>query len=155
VTVDDASPSLFAPSLLAALGVLRARGLRISAARRLILDALYRADRPLSAHDLAGRISADLASVYRNLGLLEEVGLVRRVRLGGGPGLYSLASAAHYEFVSCERCGAFEAIHPKRLEGVRALIEQEFGYRANFGQFPIVGVCADCEAVAPTATRSQ
>jgi Fur family ferric uptake transcriptional regulator len=149
VTIDEPSPSLFAPSLPAALGILRARGLRISAARRLILDALYRADRPVGADELAGRISADLASVYRNLGLLEDVGLVRHVRLGRGPGLYSLASAARYEFVSCERCGVFEAIDPARLEDVRALIARELGYRANFSQFPIVGVCAGCEAPAP------
>ena len=72
------------------------RGLRVSAARRLVLEALFAAERPVTAEEIAagldGRLPAsDLASVYRNLETLEELGLVRHVHLGHGPGLYALA----------------------------------------------------------------
>ena len=86
----------------------------------------------------------DLASVYRNLDTLEEVGLVRHVHLGHGPGLYSLAGA-DTEFVTCERCGAYEAVEPRRLDAAKAAIERELGYRPRFTHFPIVGVCASCQ----------
>jgi Fur family transcriptional regulator, ferric uptake regulator len=137
---------LAAPSLQAALGTLRARGLRVSTTRRLILAALYAAERPLNADELTARISADLASVYRNLSLLEEIGLVCRVQFGQGAGRYALASAAEREFVSCESCGTFEAVDPARLEAVRALIARELGYRARFSTHPLVGVCGACLA---------
>jgi Fur family transcriptional regulator, ferric uptake regulator len=145
MTLAHHSPPVRAPTLAAALGALRARGLRVSTARRLALEALYAADGPMSADELAARLpGADLASVYRNLDVLEEIGLVRHVHLGHGPGLYSLAAPEDLEFITCERCGAFEAVDPARLDPARALIERELGYRAHFTHFPIVGRCAAC-----------
>jgi Fur family ferric uptake transcriptional regulator len=147
VTVAHLTPPLPAPSLAAALGAVRARGLRISTARRLVLEALYEAPGPVSAEMLADRLPAlDVASVYRNLDVLEELGLVRHVHLGHGPGLYSLVVPGDVEFVTCERCGAFEAVPPARLDAVRELIEEELGYRSRFTHFPIVGVCAGCRS---------
>src|SRR5262245_11428691 len=100
MTMVHHAPPLRAPSLGAALGLLRARGLRVSAARRLVLEALYAAEAPMSAEELTARVpGSDLASVYRNLVVLQEVGLVRHVHLGHGPGLYSLTSATSLEFV--------------------------------------------------------
>ena len=63
-----------------------ASGLRLSTARRVLLHALFDSDRPLSAEELAG--DGDVASAYRNLEVLEGLGLVRHVHLGHGPGLY-------------------------------------------------------------------
>ena len=57
---------------------------------------------------------------------------------------YTLAASGDVEFVSCERCGAFEAVPPARLDRARTLIERETGYRARFSHFPLVGACADC-----------
>jgi Fur family ferric uptake transcriptional regulator len=144
MTVAHLTPALRAPSLTAALGVLRARGMRVSTARRQVLAELYAAEGPVSAEALAERLpGADLASVYRNLVVLEEVGLVRHVHLGHGPGRYALA-ATTVEFVTCDRCGAHEAFAPHRIDAARELIERELGYRPHFTHFPIVGVCAAC-----------
>src|SRR5688572_7081729 len=138
MTLTHLAPPTRAPGLAAALGTLRSRGLRISTARRLALEALYAAEEPISAETLAARLpGSDLASVYRNLDVLERAGLVRHVHLGHGPGLYSLAGHEDLEFVTCEGCGAFEAVDPARLHAARALIERELGYRARFTHFPI------------------
>jgi len=145
MTVAHHKPALHAPDLESALGALRTRGMRVSTSRRQILEALYAVEEPLSAEALTRRLGgSDLASIYRNLEVLEELGLVRHVHLGHGPGLYSLAARDDLEFVTCERCGAFEAVEPARLDGVRELVERELGYRARFTHFPIVGVCAAC-----------
>jgi Fe2+ or Zn2+ uptake regulation protein len=143
VTLAHHAPALHAPDLASALDALRAKGMRVSASRRAVLEALYAQHRPLSAEELAG--DGDLASVYRNLDVLEEIGLIRHVHLGHGPGLYSLAARHDVEFVTCERCGAFEAVEPHRLDEARALIERETGYRPRFTHFPIVGVCTRCQ----------
>jgi len=145
MTVVDLAPPLRAPSLASALGALRARGMRVSTARRQMLAELYTAEGPVSAEALAERLpGADLASVYRNLVVLEEVGLVRHVHLGHGPGRYALA-ATTVEFVTCDRCGAHEAFDPSRIDAARDLIERELGYRPHFTHFPIVGVCTACQ----------
>jgi Fur family ferric uptake transcriptional regulator len=115
-----------------------------------VIEALFAAERPLTADEIAAGLegwlpASDLASVYRNLDTLEEVGLVRHFHVGHGAGLYSLASAGDLEFVTCERCGALEAVPPGRLDAVRVLIQRELGYRARFSHFPIVGTCAACQ----------
>jgi Fur family ferric uptake transcriptional regulator len=140
VTLAHHAPALHAPDLATALETLRAKGMRVSASRRAILAALYGETRPLSAEELAG--DGDLASVYRNLDVLEAIGLVRHVHLGHGPGLYSLDDV---EFVTCERCGAYEAVEPRKLDAAREEIERVTGYRPHFTHFPIVGVCASCQ----------
>jgi len=145
MTVSHNVPALRAPSLMSALGALRGRGMRVSSARRHVLEALYAAERPLTAEQLAAAVpNADLASVYRNLDVLEELGLVNHMHLGHGPGRYALARIRAVEFVTCENCGAFEAIDAQRLDTVRAAIERETGFAARFTHFPIVGVCPAC-----------
>jgi Fur family ferric uptake transcriptional regulator len=142
MTLSHHAPALDAPDLDSALEALKAHGMRISASRRQVLATLYADPRPRTAEEIAG--GGDLASVYRNLDTLEAIGLVRHVHLGHGPGLYSLAGA-DTEFVSCERCGAHEAVAPDRLAEVKVLIEREVGYRPRFTHFPIVGLCAACQ----------
>jgi Fur family transcriptional regulator, ferric uptake regulator len=145
MTIARTVPAQAAPTLAAALGAVRAHGLRVSAIRRQLLAILYAEEGPVSVERLARRLTrGDRGSVYRNLECLEAIGLVRHVHLGHGPGMYTLAGRAESEFVTCERCGAFEPVAPARLDAVRALIEQELGYRPRFTHFPIVGVCAAC-----------
>ena len=132
MTVPHRTPPLAAQSVENAVDLLRTNGLRVSSARRLVIEALFAADRPLTAEEIAAGLegwlpSSDLASVYRNLDTLEELGLVRHFHVGHGPGRYALASAGELEFVSCEQCGAFEAVPPGRLDGARELIERETG----------------------------
>ena len=138
VTVEDA------------LQTVRDHGLRASAARRLVLQALHAADGPMSADQIAagigGRVPrSDLSSVYRNLETLEEVGLVSHVHLGHGPGLYALNLDGEREWLTCERCGDFRAVDPAALDAARAAIHAAFGYQASFAHFPVVGLCADCQ----------
>jgi len=149
VTAPHTGPSIAARDVDAAVDALRSRGLRVSAARRLVLEALFAADAPISAEQvadgLAGRLPrSDLASVYRNLETLEEVGLVRHFHLGHGPGLYAPTGTGEREYLVCDSCNTVTAVPPPDLEPVRRIIQTRFGYEARFGHFPIVGLCADC-----------
>jgi Fur family ferric uptake transcriptional regulator len=132
-----------------AVGILRRRGRRVTAARRRVIEALFAVDGPVSAERIADGLDglvprSDVASTYRNLETLEQLGLVRHVHIGHGPGLYVLAGRDRREFVACEACGAFVALPPERLAAVRAAVREACGYEARFTHFPIVGLCADC-----------
>jgi Fur family transcriptional regulator, ferric uptake regulator len=137
-----AVPPAEAPDLEAAAAVVRSAGLRLTTARRLVLEALYEADAPLPADRIAGEM--DVASVYRNLEALEQIGLVRHVHLGHGAGLYVRSAAGAREYLLCEGCGAVRALEPEALDGVREAIRRDFGYDARFTHFPIAGLCAGC-----------
>jgi Fur family ferric uptake transcriptional regulator len=158
------APMLTRRDLSSAMALMRSRGLRVSAARRLVLEALLAADGPMSAEQIAegigGRVpSSDIGSVYRNLQALEDIKLVRHVHLGHGPGLHALAVAGEEEYLTCERCADYRVLPAKELDAVRGLIEHQFGYRASFIHFPIVGLCSSCAAEVsdrqlPHAARS-
>lgn len=140
---------LEAPDLDSALSAMRERGLRASAARRLVLEALFATDKPLTAEQIADGLDgavprSDLTSVYRNLERLEEVGLVRHFHLGHGPGLYVRADAPRSEYLLCDRCGEVNAVDPAKLDDVRVLIRKRFGHDARFTHFPIAGLCRRC-----------
>jgi Fur family ferric uptake transcriptional regulator len=144
--------------LSSAIALMRKRGLRVSAARRLVVEALLAADGPMSAEQIAegigGRVpSSDIASVYRNLQALEDIGLVRHVHLGHGPGLHALAVGGEREYLTCERCADYRSVDPHELDAVRDLIERTFGYRARFTHFPIVGLCSACAAAVHGSPR--
>lgn len=149
MTVSHAGPALPAHDFDTAIAAMRSRGLRVSSARRLVLQALFLADGPLSAEQIAegvgGRtLPSDLGSTYRNLETLEQIGLVRHVHLGHGAGLYALASRAGREYLMCEACNSVRAVSPRELDRARAAIRDAFGLSARFSHFPIVGLCAQC-----------
>lgn len=151
MTVSTITNSSVVESAEAALRLVRSRGFRVTVARRLVLEALFSATRPLSAEELAAGADglvpeSDLASVYRNLELLEELGLVRHVHLGHGPGLYELARTAPREYLICERCGDMQAVPASALDGVREAVERIFGVEPRFTHFPLVGLCRECRA---------
>ena len=117
----SAVPIVDAPDLEAALATLRARGMRASAARRLVLEALYHASGPVTAEDIAGGLggrlpASDPGSVYRNLEVLEAVGLVRHVHIGHAPGRYVRATAGAREYLLCDACGALRSVEPAELD---------------------------------------
>jgi Fe2+ or Zn2+ uptake regulation protein len=141
VTVPHLIPAMEASTAPAAFAAVRAHGLRLSTARRLLLQALFAADRPLSAEELAG--DGDVASTYRNLEVLEGLGLVRHVHLGHGPRLYQPAGRPR-DFVLCEGCGDVSPLAPAAVDAVRMAVLDAVGYRARFAHFPLAGLCPAC-----------
>ena len=127
-----------------AVKALRERGMRLSTSRRLVLEALFAANGPVSAEQLAEQRGLELTSVYRNLETLERHGLVRHVHFGHGPGLYVLVGHGEHEYLFCDRCGTAHAVEPDELAPVRAKIKSRFGHEARFAHFAIVGTCAEC-----------
>ena len=145
MTVAPDVPRLVVNDPAEAIRALRESGLRLSTARRLIIEALFAADGPVSAQHLARDLSLDESSVYRNLELLERQGLTRHVHLGHGPGLYALVGRDDGEYLYCEGCGKVTVVAPDELQPVRDLIAQRFHYQTRFTHFAIVGVCDACE----------
>ena len=129
-----------------AIRAVRRGGMRLSTARRLVLEALFAADGPVSAPQLAQALQVDTTSVYRNLELLERHGLVRHVHLGHGAGLWVLAGRQDLEYLYCEQCAKVTPVATQDLDPIREQIKQRFGYRARFTHFAIVGLCEQCAA---------
>ena len=148
VTVSPDTRPLAPASVTSAVGVLRADGHRISAARRLVLEALFAADGPVSADRLAGGLDgrlpgSDLASLYRNLDTLAEAGIVEHLHVPHGPGLYVLTGRAA-GWAACEACGRVEALDRGAAAHLREAVRGATGFEPGLAHFPLVGVCPAC-----------
>lgn len=141
--------------LESALTVLRESGGRVSTSRRALLRVMFDAEGPLPVEQIASAAvpSLDVPSTYRTLERLEQVGLVRHVHLGHGPGLYELARAGEREYAWCESCGKAVSLAPDALDEARDVIERAIGYRPRFGHFPMVGLCSECLARGASTDR--
>ncbi|MFZ0042827.1 MAG: transcriptional repressor [Solirubrobacteraceae bacterium] len=146
MTVAPDVPRLVVSNPQEAIRALRESGLRLSTARRLVIEGLFAADGPVSAPALALQLSLDESSVYRNLEVLERHGLIRHVHLGHGPGLYALVGRDDGEYLYCERCGKVTVLRADELETVREHIKSSFGHSPRFTHFAIVGICDECSA---------
>jgi Fur family transcriptional regulator, ferric uptake regulator len=151
MTVPHDTRPLAAASAPAALATLRARGLRITRSRRVVVEALFAADAPVGAEQIAGGLGGrvprtDLASVYRNLEALERAGLVRHVHAGHGAGRYALASRRDDGYAACEHCGVLAPLDLDSVIRVEAIVAEACGFEARLVHFPVVGRCPRCKS---------
>jgi Fur family ferric uptake transcriptional regulator len=151
MTLAPQTAPIACASVEEAIALLRERGLRMSTSRRLVLEELFIFEIPVSAEHIATRLRLDITSVYRNLEVLEQQGLVRHAHLGHGPGLYALVARGDREYLYCERCHAVTAVAPAELDPIREQVRERFGYEARFTHFPISGTCPSCAAAAAAA----
>ena len=127
---------------------LRRAGHRVTVPTRVVLEALFAAEVPVSAERLAADAASpvELPTVYRNLERLEQLGAVRHLHAGHGPGLYVLAGGGDRDYLACERCGRVAAVQPEDLEALRAQLRDAYGYEVRFSHFPMVGRCEECRS---------
>ncbi len=133
-------------------GALRSAGRRLTAQRRLILQVLEESTGHLDADALYDRVKArdpdvSLATVYRTLALLREIGLVEEHRLGQDHGHYeAVRQEPHYHF-TCLRCGkVIEFDTPLVAQIVQVLCEQE-GVRVTSTHLHVSGYCPQCRDI--------
>ena len=88
---------------------LKQAGYKLTGPRSAVLKTLERTKRPLSAKDIHGKVpSANLASVYRTLKLLSEIGLAFEETVGN-ESRYYLGESQHHH-ITCQRCGKTDCV---------------------------------------------
>ncbi|MDQ4098407.1 MAG: transcriptional repressor [Actinomycetota bacterium] len=125
---------------------------RYTRGRHGLVEVLAAAGRPLSIPEiLAADPSIPQSSVYRNLTVLEQARVVRKVHGGDEFSRFELAEelTAHHHHLVCVSCGSVDDYTvPLRFERSMAkaidAISAETGFRAEFHRLDLVGVCARC-----------
>jgi len=145
----SSSAATASPSLDEALSrTLRDRGRRVTSQRLVLHRVVTDLGRHVSAeevHDAAAPLlpGLSLPTVYATLGLFEELGLVRRLSLGGEAVLFDPRSDEHHH-LSCRRCGCVQDLEVS-VDG-RAVMRGAgaAGFAADGMQIVVVGLCANC-----------
>jgi Fur family ferric uptake transcriptional regulator len=83
--------------------------IKMTKARKSILDELIRLDRPLSYEEIKDCISMDKATFYRNIAMFEEESIVTSFESNDKKRYFELKRAPHMHFI-CNYCNAVSCI---------------------------------------------
>jgi Fur family ferric uptake transcriptional regulator len=125
----------------AAVRQIRACGYKATPQRLAVLEAIA-AEQHQSLEGIRARCpGVGMVTVYRTLGLLSGLGLVRRLDLGAGP-RYELAEDHHHHLI-CEECGEITEFEqcPLDLRGLPG-VWGDFQVRAH--SLEVYGTCSGC-----------
>jgi Fur family transcriptional regulator, ferric uptake regulator len=139
-------------------GILRARGLRVTPQRRLVVDAVTALGH-CTPEQICERVqrelpSMNLSTVYRTLELLADLGVVSHTHLGHGAPTYHPASHADHMHLVCRRCGGIEEADLKLAGALARGVSAEHGFVTDLGHLSLHGLCGGCaerEASGPPA----
>ena len=130
---------------------LRDNALRVSAGRLAIIDAVSQLESHFSQQDLLDELTASgndvhRATVYRVLPLLEEAGIIRRVRFhDGAEARYEHHFAhRHHDHLRCVACGKVIEINRPALEHEKRAVCEQYDFEPIDHRFWVVGHCARC-----------
>ena len=136
-----------------ALTRLRADGQRLTSGRQLILKALAELDEPVTIPALLQRQpSLAQSSVYRNLAILEQAGLVSRIAMGDEHAHFELAEELtnhHHHHLVCSACGRVRDVTlaprtERALDKALAQAAEEADFELRHHRLDLVGHCGDC-----------
>jgi len=143
------------------LDQLRRRGLRVTPERRALLRAIFAQHRHIDAEELLAVARADghkisRATVYRNLELLVECGLVARVRLPGGRTVYEhLHPGLQHDHLSCRECGRIVEFVSPGISALLGEICRAHDFAPETPQLQISGLCRPCASGERGARRAH
>lgn len=132
--------------------VLRARGLRLTAPRQMVLEAVYSLGHatPDQIHAAVAKRAAgvNITTVYRTLELLEELGLVTHAHLShGAPTFHPVGEHQHAHLV-CQGCGTVDEMPSPALAGLVSQLQETRGFLLDIGHVALFGRCAACTGKA-------
>ena len=130
---------------------LQAAGRRSGGAREAVIGLLGRQDCCLSAQEIADRLrdsggDVGIASVYRAIDLLHELGLVQRVELGEGPARYEpvVPGGEHHHHAVCDVCGRVTPFEDPQLERQLEQLAGQLRHSMRGHDLIIHGACSRC-----------
>lgn len=134
-------------------GLIRGAGLRVTATRRAVIDAL-RVRPHATADDVYAEIRAvlpatSMQSVYNALGDFTDVGLTRRIEPAGHPGTFELRVGDNHHHVVCTSCGRIDDVDCVVGSAPCLHPPADTGYEILSAEVTFWGLCPDCRSATP------
>jgi len=123
-------------------------GRRMTPQRESILRAVDRLGHatPDEVHNEVTKEGAriSLSTVYRNLEVLEELGLVRHAHISDrAPTYHSVSGHEHFHLI-CRRCGRVDSVDPAIIDPVSVALAQDHNFVPDVGHLTVFGHCVTC-----------
>lgn len=122
--------------------------LRMTNQREMILRELKASRQHLTADELYERVKTtmpriSLATVYRNLEILSEAGLIAKLEISGRQRRYDYDVSEH-DHIYCVKCHRIDNLNVNR-KSIRGIsLKSEKGYSVSGYRLEVVGICPEC-----------
>jgi Fur family transcriptional regulator, ferric uptake regulator len=123
---------------------------KLTGQRQAILNLLQTQPHPLTPREIQARLTqgdCNLATIYRAMHLLKEMGLIHRYDFGDGIARYELAGmdcSSHHHHLICTQCATIVEINTCFPPEWEAKIAQEHGFRKITHKLEFFGLCPAC-----------
>ena len=132
--------------------IIKAKGLKYTLQREVILQTLYENPQHLTSDTLYmlvkekhPNLNIGTATVYRTLSLLEESGLVSSISLGAEGKKYEIANKPHHDHLICAKCGKIVEFENEQIEALQEQIAKENGFKLTDHLMQLYGICPECQ----------
>ena len=119
---------------------------RVAVSALLAESGEFRSAQDIHAALRAQGASVGLATVYRNLGLMAELGEVDTLVREDGETLYRQCSDVHHHHLVCRQCARTVEIAGPAVEKWANAVAAEHGFSDVSHQLELFGLCATCSS---------
>lgn len=132
-----------------AIETLKQTGVRMTPQRHAILQYLISTMGHPTADEIYRALEKNfpnmsVATVYNNLRLFKEAGLVRELTYGDASSRFDANLMDHYHVI-CTNCGKITDFEHPSLSDMEQLAESKTGYRVGSHRMEMYGVCPTCQ----------
>jgi len=136
------------------LNEVEARGIRLTAQRRALIETIQRADAHLDAATLLSRTrerdpNIDRATVYRTIELLKRLGLIDELdlmHLNGEKHYYEVKTQKDHLHLACFQCGEIEEFDSPTFQRLKREIAAQKDFEIQVMRLEVGGQCSRCAA---------
>jgi len=136
--------------------VLKEKGCRLTPQRLALLKIIAKSTGHPGIEQIYEQIKADfpttsLATVYKTINLLREVGEVLELNLANLGSRYDGNKPYPHPHVICTKCGQILDPEFAALAEIAQAMAQQTGYQITHHQLNFFGLCPRCQKAEPTA----
>ncbi|MFS8513783.1 MAG: peroxide-responsive transcriptional repressor PerR [Planifilum fulgidum] len=130
---------------------LKATGVRMTPQRQAILEYLLSTMSHPTADEIYKALEKDfpnmsVATIYNNLRLFKEAGLVRELTYGDSSSRFDANMSDHYHII-CRRCGKITDFKYPPLVEVEQEAARKTGFQVDSHRMEVYGLCTDCQTL--------
>jgi Fur family ferric uptake transcriptional regulator len=128
--------------------MLRARGYRLTPQRELVLRAVERLGHA-TPDEVMREVhtesqAVNISTIYRNLELLEDLGLVRHSHITDRAPTYHPTSMPEHVHLVCRSCHRVIDATPDEVSPLTAALHEKHGFTTDVGHLTVFGQCQEC-----------
>jgi len=133
----------------ATIRFLRQQGYRLTPQREMVVLAILDQEGHFTAEEVYRHMrqqseAVNIATIYRTLDLLCDLGILTAFQVSGEPLRYERADGPSHHHLICRRCGTMVDLPDQALRPLQEALLEQYDFAAEFRHMAIFGLCARC-----------